>query len=218
MRCASSIHVACRWPRSSCADACMPPGLLHPLILLTLPTCILTPLLEVYIPLSPIYPCPFSLPPFLAPQSVHDSLLSGRPYLPDGLPLCLPSSALPPFLPFLLTPLSCPISPPIACPPLSAHQILGVRDCLLSGGPWCATAAAYLDLLAPREEAAGLGGEGGEEEQEERRRQVRGKNSWLGRGFGIGEALGRRVRCPPGFLMHMRVFELGWCPAQAWVC
>jgi hypothetical protein len=46
--------------------------------------------------------------------------------------------------------------------------VLGVRDCLLSGGPWCAAAAAYLDLFAPREEeGALLAGE-----EDERRRQV----------------------------------------------
>lgn len=52
-------------------------------------------------------------------------------------------------------------------------QILGVRDCLLAGGPWCAAAAAYLDLSAPRDDAAGgglLGGGCGEDE--ERQRQV----------------------------------------------
>jgi hypothetical protein len=45
---------------------------------------------------------------------------------------------------------------------------MGIRDCLLSGGPWCGAAAAYLDLLAPREEVRALGGG----EEDERQRQV----------------------------------------------
>jgi hypothetical protein len=49
-------------------------------------------------------------------------------------------------------------------------QICGVLYCLENLGPWCAAAAAYLDLLAPPASQEGeeeLGGQLGEQEEED---------------------------------------------------